>query len=249
MERITIRAFRAMDEPELCEAYLKEHRKVLTDFGVTEIIATDDSWTRSPGCFVIIAEHNVLGMVGGIRLQRAAPSQKLPMEDAIWPMDHRIHSALAPYRSLGIAEVCGLWNAHRFAGRGLPTVLSMAAVSLANQVDVRVVTCFVAHYTLRHALKVGFTILEDVGDGGTFTYPIPQIRSIAMMIPDALRLQTAQDVYRQRLLSLRMRPIQEVLESPSGTPFMVRYILHVDPQLFDLRIYSEIQSVRLRLTA
>lgn len=246
---VTIHAFRAIHNVELCTAYIREHRRVLEDFGVLQAVQPDHAWMKDPDCIVLLASHSELGLVGGIRIERAKPGSKLPMEKSIAPMDPMIAEAIAPFAAIGCGEICGLWNANRFAGHGVPLLLSMAAVSVAHQVGLNSLTCFVAHYTLRHALKVGFQILENVGDGGAFNYPVPRIKSFAMVIPDTILLEGAPTAFRERLISLRCRPIQERIEAPTGSPYPVRYVLHVDAETEDLSAYGLIASDRWRQCA
>jgi hypothetical protein len=246
---VTIHAFRATDSPELCADYIAEHRKVLEDFGVLQIVGGDHSWMSDPDCIVLMATHRDLGHVGGIRIERATRSKPLPMERTIAPMDPTIHDAIAGYMESGYGEICGLWNANRFAGKGIPLLLSMAAVAVSQQVGVHALSCFVAHYTLRHALKVGFQILEDVGEGGSFNFPMPRIKSFAMVIPDTILLESAPNSFRQRILSLRCRPAQERIESLYGVVYPVRYVLHVDASRKDLSVYGNIASEYLRQCA
>ncbi|MCB0763476.1 MAG: hypothetical protein KDB84_02145, partial [Flavobacteriales bacterium] len=163
MEKLVFRAFRAVDEPDTCATFIREHVRVLEDFGITNVTTNTESWTRDPNTYVIVAISDELGMVGGIRVQVARSGEPLPMEQALSKMDPAIIPSLAALLPEGNAEVCGLWNANRFAARGLPSLLAFAAVSLANQLGIRSMVCLVAHYTLRHALRVGFTVMGDVG--------------------------------------------------------------------------------------
>ncbi|MCB0765504.1 MAG: hypothetical protein KDB84_12400, partial [Flavobacteriales bacterium] len=131
------------------------------------------------------------------------------------------------------------------AARGLPSLLAFAAVSLANQLGIRSMVCLVAHYTLRHALRVGFTVMGDVGEEGTFTYPIPSIKAIAMVIPDVITLTTAHIAQRQQLFSLRLRPAQLRIENVSGTDLMICYDLSLGGLLVDLTTYQGIWRERV----
>lgn len=241
---ITIRAFRATADPELCEAYIREHRAVLEEFGVSSAVAPDNSWTTDPDCVVLIATHRELGLVGGIRIERAKPGRTLPSERTIAAFDPAITAVLDPFKAAGLGEICGLWNANRFAGHGVPLLLSAAAVSVAHEAGVRSLTCFVAHYTLRHALKVGFQILDTVGDGGAYNYPVPRIKSFAMILPDTILLDASPSTHRERIISLRCRPVQERIEAPTGTPYPVRYLLHIEGYSQDLTVYGRIANER-----
>lgn len=248
-DRIWIRAFRPVDEPILAAEYQLEHERVLSDIGVTPAIASSNRWLVDPSVHLIVAMHDQLGMVAGIRVQPAGQFGPLPLEQAIAPLDAGIHGVLRFLEEGGVAEICGLWNAHRFAGRGLPLLLSAAAVSLASQLNLRSMTCFVAHYTLRHARKVGFVPLEGIGDKGVFTYPIPSIRSIAMVIPDAYALTHASSPIREAIFSLRTRPVQSRLENVTDCALEVNYLLHADNQQPNLQVFGQIIKYRHRYSA
>jgi hypothetical protein len=161
----------------------------------------------------------------------------LPIEDALIKLDPNIHMTLEKLRFAGNAEVCGLWNANRYAARGLPAMLAFAAVSLANQVGLKSLVCLASHYTLRHALKAGFTIIEDLGDGGTFDYPIPSFKGITMVIPNVITLDTATDPFRNQLLSLRLRPEQKRIEVLNGKPTLLDYRLRIRDVPIDMATY------------
>lgn len=244
METLTLKAFRAVDEPGLCAEFLRQHRKVLEDFGITNVTTNNEAWTQDPETYVIVAISDVEGMVGGIRIEVDHETRELPIRTALFKLDHRIDRELSQLRTSGNAEICGLWNANSYSSKGLPTLLAFAAVSLANQIGIRSLVCLVAHYTLRHALKAGFTIMEGIGDGGTFTYPIPSIKAIAMVIPDAIALSTAPLVHRQQLLSLRLRPSQERIDILNGKPVRLKYDLWLAGKVIDLGAYKEVLSLR-----
>lgn len=244
MERFTIRAFRAPDEPGTCTSYIREHRRVLEDVGVSTIVDADQGWKDNDQVIVLVVEHDRLGLVGGIRLHYSNSARGLPMTDAIEKTDGGFSIELDRLIVDQIGEIGGLWNSSKIAGLGLPTVLSMAAVSLASQVKVGTLACFVAHYTMRHARKVGFTVLDSVGKDGTFNYPIEGITSIAMVIEDSIGLESAMEPYRHRIISLRLRPAQEVIESPAGIPMLVRYILHPSKSVVRMDKYGQINHLR-----
>ena len=244
MEQLTFKAFRAVSEPALCVEFLRQHRKVLEDFGIQNVSTNTDTWTKDPDTYVIVAISDIHGMVGGIRVEVGRTGRKLPLEQALYHLDDRIALTLEEFRPNGNAEVCGLWNANHYSSKGLPSMLAFAAVSLANQIGLRSLVCLVAHYTLRHAVKAGFTIIEDVGQAGTFTYPIPSIKAIAMVIPDAITLRTAPFPYRQQLLSLRLRPEQERVELLNGEAVLIKYQLYIEGQVLDMTTYQSIVALR-----
>jgi hypothetical protein len=249
MERIKIRAFKAVDEPATCEEFIRQHRKVLEDFGISHVNTNTDIWVHDPDTYVIIAESPNLGMVGGLRIEVASERRPLPIIGALTPLDPRITQVMREWEKEGCGEICGLWNANRFAGRGLPTLLGYAAVAIANQIGVRVLTCLIAHYTLRHALRLGFSIMEGVGEEGTFSYPIPSIKAIALVMTDTILIEGARNTHRLPVISLRVRPKQVRLEQVAAEPVLVEYDLQLDTHLVDVRAYHELHVERLRHSA
>lgn len=229
MEKITIRAFRAIDEPELCRQYASEHARVLTDIGVSTVVKYDDAWMRDADTIVFAAMHAELGMVAGIRLQRARPDVPMPMEIALDTKEPRLRPVLAPLEAAGNAELGALWNAERFAGRGVPFLLITAAVATAGQADLSHMACFVAQYIAPYCSSVGFVPVRSVGDQGEFNYPIPGIKSYVMVIPDVKTVTHATSELRHRILSLRMRPRQVQVEVPKKESLEVSYDLLIDP--------------------
>lgn len=245
---MVIRAFRAKEDASSCQAYLHGHRKVLADIGVTNVLTAAETWCEDDNTYVLVAEHAEFGMVGGLRLQVDDGENDLPMMSAIRSMDPRIGPVMRKLAPHGNAELCGLWNSKEIAGRGLPNILGFAAVALASQIGIQSMVGFVAHYTLRYALKVGFTIMEDVGDGGVFSYPVPNIKSIALVIPDVLVLENAPTRYRQQIMSLRIRPDQVRHETITTMPLEVVYRLLLDRKILTLETYGSIVRERLRHT-
>jgi hypothetical protein len=235
MDRITIKAFSAPQEPGLCEEFIREHRQVLADFGIPEVVAQDRRWTEDPQCFVIVAMCEDQGMVGGLRLQIDHNGRPLPMQESIEPLDHRIVSELAELKPHGNGEVCGLWNANRYANKGIPVLLSAAVTAISALIDARRMVCFVAQYTRKHPARNGFVDMVTVGENGAFQYPVPKIKSLAMVNPDTILLPHVTDAQRHLLFSLRLRPKQTRIEVPAGIPLMVEYDLNVGNVTIDIR--------------
>lgn len=244
MHSLTIRAFRPASNPRATDEYIHQHHRVLVDNGVSNAIKHPNEWLDHPSAVLIVAEHRTLGMVGGIRVQPGLNGHPLPLRSTLMQLDPAVDPILRFIEKRGTAEVCGLWNAQRFSGRGLPLLLSMAAVSMAPAMNIPTLVCFVAYYTARHARRNGFVAIENIGDQGRFEYPIPGIISSAMLIPDAITLETAPVDNRRAILSLRARPLQERIEQPAGEALSVRYILHPELENVDLTAFGHIQRLR-----
>lgn len=249
-ERISLKAFSAPDEPGLCEEFLLEHRKVLTDIGVDQLVATEETWMTDPNCFVIVARHSTEGMVGGIRLQLAVPGVDLPMVAAIEKTCPQVHEAMDELLPWGNGEVCGLWAAHRFLGKGVPALLSKAVTAISVAAGARRMVCFVAHYTQKYPAKNGFVVMENVGDNGFFpSYPIPRITTIAMVNPDTMLLDHATNEHRLSIYSLRLRPEQTRIESYGECSLEVQYSMRINAHVHDLYAYQQIEAQYLRASA
>jgi hypothetical protein len=247
-ERILMKAFKAPDEPALCEEFLMEHRRVLEDFGISHVTTNNEVWMHDPECYVIVALHPTLGMVGGIRLKLDRPGSPLPMADAIRKLDPKVDAALAELQPYGNGEVCGLWNAHRYNGKGVPVLLSQAVTAISVSAGARKMVCFVAHYTQKHPARNGFIVMDQVGDHGYFPgYPIPRIIAIAMVNPDTMLLEQATQEQRQLIYSLRLRPHQVRIETPGSTPIEVSYEMRLNSNVHDLYAYQQIEAERLKV--
>jgi hypothetical protein len=245
MEKITLRAFQAPNEPELCQEFLKEHRRVLEDFGIQNVSTNTDSWMSDPNAYIIVALHDTLGMVGGIRLQVASKSQPLPMEQAIGKLDPKVHGSLAELQPHGNGEVCSLWNANRYGHMGVPILLSQAVTAMATMANAKRMVCLVAHYTKRHPSRNGFIVMEELGDEGVFSYPIPSIKAIAMVNPDTMTLPHATNAQRQLIYSIRLRPKQVRIETPNSIPIEVHYDMCLQTNVLDLHAYQSIEAAKL----
>ncbi len=249
-ERIKLRGFWAPDQPELCAQFIAEHEKVLTDIGVNNIVATEHHWTTDPNCYVIVAIHEEQGMVGGIRLQLAVKGVNLPMVDAIEKAHPNVHMAMEELLPWGNGEVCGLWAAHRFLGKGVPTLLSKAVTTISVAAGAGRMVCFVAHYTQKYPAQNGFIVMENVGENGFFpAYPIPRITTIAMVNPDTMLLEHASQQQRQSIYSLRLRPEQTRMEVFGNAMLEVEYDLRVNTGVHDLYAYQQIESYRRMASA
>ncbi len=225
METITIKAFKAVDDRVRCARYLLEHIKVLEDIGVASALKPDISWCTDPNVIVIVAEHIELGMVAGMRLHLRPGELGLPMERSLMTLEPSVPGRLAALIPEGRAEIAGLWNAHRFAGRGIPLLLISSGVALAGLLDVSALVCVAAEYVVPHTRRVGFTTLAHIGEAGLFHYPLEHMRSFAMVVMDLLTLEGADVRVRHRILSLRIQPAQRRSEEPKKRRLDVHYDL------------------------
>lgn len=249
MDHITVRAFQAPQEPELCEEFLAEHRKVLEDFGISHVTTNNETWMHDPNTYVVVAIHEHLGMVGGVRLKLDDGATPLPMANAIRKLDPDVDEVLEKLRESGNGEVCGLWIAQRFNGMGLPVILGHAVTAISVGLGAHKLVCFVAHYTQKYPARNGFVLLEEVGDHGYFPkYPIPRIIAIAMVNPDTMLLEHAPPEHREMIYSLRLHPEQERVLAPMRKPIRVTYRIRLVSKVHDLYAHRQMRSQGMRRT-
>lgn len=249
-EHLDLIAYSAPDRADLNDEFVRQHELVLTEVGIPLVIKSDTRWTRDPQCYVIVAIHPTLGMVGGIRLQMDHGVEgRLPMLAAIGGREPRIASVLERLRADGNGEVCGLWSASRYANKGVTVLLSKAVTAIAPQVGARRMVCFVGSHTRRHPERNGFVAMNEVGELGEFDYPTPEFRSIAMLNPDTILLPNTTMEQRQSIYSLRLRPDQVRSENPGRAMIEVHYKLILTKGLLDLVAYERILEERLRHSA
>jgi hypothetical protein len=169
--KLRFRAFKATENPELCEKYLDGHVSVLVNYGITNITTNNRDWMKWDTVYCVIAEKEDGTVVGGVRTQVADGVNPLPVEKAIGKMDPNIHEIVKQYLQEGVGELCALWNAKEVAGMGLSIMLVRAGISTLNQINCRTLMGICADYTLKMFRKVGFVVDTSLGEGGEFTYP------------------------------------------------------------------------------
>lgn len=216
---IQIRAFRAVDEPDVCTEYVKGHQLVLKDYGVSNVTSGIPVWLNNPFVYMVVAEDlDTRTLVGGIRVQMADGILPLPIVTAIGHMDHRVVDTVDYYREHGgVGELCGLWNSKQVAGMGISMLLTRASIAIIKQIDFKTLVGICADYTLPMFSRVGFVIDRSMGENGEFAYPNPNYVTRVLGILNAETLETAQEYDKERMLSLRQNLTQiRMEEGPKG---------------------------------
>ncbi len=221
----TFKAFKATEEPELCQVYAEGHVQVLRDYGITNITSNNQEWTKLDVVYCVVAYDEHGEMVGGIRVQKADGKNMLPVERAVGFMDPRIHEIVGAFIDAGVGELCALWNSKKVAGLGLSMLLTRAGISIASQVGINIMVGICADYTLKMFTKVGFVVDGSLGSSGEFVYPNENYIARVLGILNARNLETAEEEDRERMLSLRSEPNQLHMENGPKGPFEVEYKL------------------------
>lgn len=221
---ITIRAFHAVDEPEICGKFYEGHLNVLRSFGVEPISSSKKEWFYNPEVFCLIAEQDDK-IVGGVKVHRAGGTQPLPVEESIGYLDENVYDEVKKYTLSGTGEACGLWNSKDVAGMGISYILSRAIIVLSYQVGVKKLFAFSSDHTIGMFKELGFKVIRALGHNGDFIYPTPQYIS-RVIIVNAETLSTTTPYNKDIMFSLRETPNQIRTETGPKGELDIHYLLH-----------------------
>ncbi len=230
-QAVKIRAFRATDDPEACDRFIAGHEHVLEVAGVNKVTSANHAWKFNPACFVILVETlDGEKVLGGARLQCAGGTMPLPIEEATGDFDAKIYDYVKNLSVDGTAELCGLWNSREVSGLGIGAFFSTrVGVVISEQIGIKSIFALCAPYTVKFAEKVGCRVLKAIGNNGTFYYPKLDLLATVVLLENAVTLDTAEDLERERILSLRKNLRQVHVETSPIRQMQVE--IHYDLQL------------------
>ena len=226
----TFNAFRAIDEPELCEKFVVGHANVLKEYGVTKVTSSNNDWVTNPYVFVVTVQDDSSGnVVSGLRIHISHEDYPLPLETAIMRVDNRITDLVSRYREFGTGEIGGLWNSRAISGYGIGALfLSRTSLVIAEQLNVKTLFALCAEYTLKPTLQKGFEIEEQIGNKGTFFYPKLDLIATLAVLKDVKNLPLALEEERNYIFELRknLKSIREE-QTPKGL-IEIKYNLKIE---------------------
>ncbi|SEM82882.1 hypothetical protein SAMN05216436_10857 [bacterium A37T11] len=204
---VRLRAFRAIDDPETCELFIKGHEHVLTSIGVKKVTSSKNDWMYNPAAFVLIVESlDRKKVYGGVRIHVAGGTQPLPIEEATGNMDPAIYDLVYKYALSGTGEGCGLWNSREIAGYGIGSIfLTRAGAAISTQIGITSLFALCAPYTVKLAESVGYRIETSVGNNGTFYYPKLDLLATTMIMKGLSDLNTANQENKEAIMELRSK--------------------------------------------
>ena len=176
-------------------------------------------WRYDPNTYVIIVESmDRTKVLGGGRIQIRSAEVKMPLEDATAILDSRIYDYVDKIGDNKVAEFCGLWNSKEVAGFGIGSIfLGRTGVAIITQLGITNLMALCSPATLRNCLRVGFEIIRELGNNGTFYYPKEDLLATCLIIKDIINLPTANPEERDAIMKLREKPLQESVEmGPKG---------------------------------
>ncbi len=220
-------AYRAIDQPDLCEQYIAGHVKVLTDYGITNITSNNNTWTKNPHIYCIgLKEVNSNILLGGIRIQLADGLYPLPVENAIGYMDSNIYTMVDRYAQNGkVGELSGLWVNNKLKGMEFGPHLVRASIASSNQLNFKTLIGICAGYSLKMFNQVGFIIDTSLGKKGDFPYPNDNYIAHVVGILNAITLNSATEYDKKIMTSLRKNNVQKRSQIYSGNKIEINYDL------------------------
>lgn len=220
-------AFRAVDEPKLCNEYVKGHIKVLTDFGIDNITSNNETWTKNPNIYCLGLFNESVELLGGIRIQLANGINPLPIEDAIGYIDKRVCLLVENYAlNGGIGELSGLWIDNRLRGLGMGWYMVRAAIASSSQLNFKTMIGICGDVTLNMFTSVGFVVDKSLGENGNFLYPNDELIAHVVGILNAITLESATKYDKEIMVSLRKNSLQKRIECDTGIKVEINYQLN-----------------------
>lgn len=224
LDRIKLKAFRAVLNPDLCEEYVEGHSKVLSDLGIKGVTSAKAEWTQNPYSYVIGAwSENTGNLIGGARIDVAGDGYNLPIESAVGYKDDKIYQIVENAKADGAAELCGLWTDMRVSGMGTAVLLIRAATSILPSIGVGTMYVLCAEATFGMFKNIGCEIILEIGNNGTFYYPKLDWIATALVLSDIHNVPLAEGLNKERILDLRNNPYQRYLEVGPKGQVMVNY--------------------------
>jgi hypothetical protein len=213
--KISISAYKAIDNPSISSEFMEGHANVLRDFGISvnKLTSANIAWSKSPESNIIIVRSLETGqLVGGARIDIGGFSLALPIEQAVGQIDSKIYELVKKDAINGTGEVCGVWTSNKVAGRGVAVLLLRAAISLATQLELSSLFVLCSEATLSMFTKMGCIVNKSLGEKGKFYYPKEDLVATALILPDVNTLENADEVNKKSIFDLRLNPQQKKTE-------------------------------------
>jgi hypothetical protein len=203
--KVKVRIIKAVEDLEATEKYILGHHKVLESYGITKVTSADRSWAVNPHVHLIIFESMEDSRVlGGGRIQLRHGNYVLPFEKAIEEIDPRINDYMSGFQDLDVAEYCGLWNSKEVAGYGIGSIyLVRVGVAILPKLNIKTLFGLSSPATLAISKRVGYQVIEELGDKGSFYYPKEGLIATALEIKDPINLPRASPEERTSIFNLR----------------------------------------------
>jgi hypothetical protein len=240
---VIIKAFRAIDEPDLCQKFIEGHERVLLSIGVTKVTSSSYEWTQNPAAFVVLClTKDGARALGGARVHVCGGNQQLPLISGVEEMDSSVHGKIEEKKREGTAELCGLWNSIEVAGMGIAAIYVVrSTVAIIKQLGITSCFALCSPQGARISMDFGYQLRDDIGNKGTFYYPKEDLLATMVFLPNAVSLETTPEKEKAKILELREKPNLLIVEESRGKTVEIQYQLHlprVDTSVYDFGLMA-----------
>jgi hypothetical protein len=205
--------------------YVDGHAQVLLDFGIEVLDSYGEEWADNPNVRLIIAKDETGKAVGGIKLHKFHSNYRLPVQQAISEESPELDKMIEARLSVGVGEICGLWISKDVSRRGLAHYLTKVAIAICEAEKTEIIFGISSPFTLNMFTSLGYEVIHSLGNDGSYFYPTPDFISTAVAIYDTIKLPLAEAEHRERIFSLRTKPIQSEMETHGGVQTYIHYNL------------------------
>jgi len=223
-------AFKAINDPVRCAKFIEGHRQVLESIGVKKVTSAKEDWIMNPDVIVVVVESGEDGKIyGGARIHKANKEFPLPMVEAIEDLDSNIKNVINKDLDAGTGEVCGLWNSRQITGLGIGAIfMSKACLALTPKLGLKSLYALFAPTTVKLGLMMGYEILTQVGNNGTFYYPKLDLIATAMKLHDAINLPLTSEELRESIFKIRENKRFLINEEYRGREVKLEYTSYIE---------------------
>lgn len=238
---VVIKAFRAVDNPELSAKFIEGHEKVLVSIGIDKITSSDYSWVTNPAAYVVICmSRDGARAFGGARVHVCGGTQELPFIQGVIEMDPSVPGKVNDKKAEGTGELCGLWNSIEVAGMGIGAIYVVrTAVAMISQLNIKSCFALCSPQGAKISRRFGYEVRMDIGNNGTFYYPKHDLLATMVILDDAINLSKTPPEEREKIIQLRENPNLHIVEENRGKVADIIYDIQlpfVDRAVFDFGI-------------
>jgi hypothetical protein len=219
-----IRGFWATDNKLLCEKFSKGHIDVLIDHGLTSFPSNSIEWFNDRNTYVVLALKDDIP-IAGLRMTRLTVSYLGSIEKALAKIDPRVTENFNNMLFKNPFEISALWNAKSASNLKLPAVISRLGLVLAPLFNSQISLCLMAKYVFHLPKKLGYEIIQEIGNNGLFNYPTEAFQAAVWKNSQIQELKNCNIIDKERILSLRNDLQQTSLEP--NTNLLIKYAIQI----------------------
>lgn len=225
MKEFKLEIFNAQRDEEKWNEYVHGHAAVLQHLGIDQLTSFKPEPCTNPGQYVITARNMDGFVVGGVRIQKAHPAFKFPVQEAIEIFDAKITSYIKEEEKRGTCELCGLWVAKDHGRLGLAHFLMKSAVAICQHLKIQSAFGLSSPYAINIFKAIGYEVITSLGDEGTFVYPTPEFVSSVIIISDITNVPKAEEAHRKKIFEIRDKLQFVDLDTYNNQPITLHYNL------------------------